>query len=333
MGRSKLVAAGAVAAGLVTVGGAGAVTIAYTSLGASSSHVWVMRGDGSERTGSQPPRWSTSRRRFRRPARASSSCGGGPEAGTTSSASASAARACCAFPRTQVAEADPTWSPQGSDRLLGWPGDWLLRSVRPQAGRERAPAADEQRRRRRRSGLVAERRPPRVHAPRSREERGDLPHRQCRSRAAAPNQPLRRRRQPGLVVHGLDRLRQARGSRQRTPPGSPGRDGQPQDRAGQPRSKRADLVAQRLAARLRALGRERHRALSRLGEGHRPPAATWNAVPDFGPVWGPQGGRIAFTRVSGGSNDVWTMLPDGSHKERLTSGNSHEAVSDWSAGP
>jgi Tol biopolymer transport system component len=56
-------------------------------------------------------------------------------------------------------------------------------------------------------------------------------------------------------------------------------------------------------------------------------------VPDFGPVFGPQGGRIAFTRVSGGGNDVWTMLPSGTDKERLTSADTHEAVSDWGAGP
>jgi len=60
---------------------------------------------------------------------------------------------------------------------------------------------------------------------------------------------------------------------------------------------------------------------------------TRNSVADFGPVWGPGGGRIAFTRFSGDGNDVWTMLPDGSDKERLTSAARHEAVSDWGAGP
>ena len=50
MGRSKLVlAAVAAATGLGVAGAADAATIAYTSLGASSSHVWVMRGDGSEK--------------------------------------------------------------------------------------------------------------------------------------------------------------------------------------------------------------------------------------------------------------------------------------------
>ena len=42
-----LLAAAAGAAALGTAGVAAASTIAYTSLGASSSHVWVMRGDGS----------------------------------------------------------------------------------------------------------------------------------------------------------------------------------------------------------------------------------------------------------------------------------------------
>ena len=50
MARSKLVlAAVAGAAGLGAAGVADAATIAYTSLGPSSSHVWVMRGNGSEK--------------------------------------------------------------------------------------------------------------------------------------------------------------------------------------------------------------------------------------------------------------------------------------------
>jgi Tol biopolymer transport system component len=56
-------------------------------------------------------------------------------------------------------------------------------------------------------------------------------------------------------------------------------------------------------------------------------------VADFGSVWGPEGGRIAFTRFSDGSNNVWNMLPDGSDKTRLTTADAHEAVADWGAGP
>ena len=255
----------------------------------------------------------------------------GPEAGTTSSASASAARACCAFENTG-GRGDPTWSPQGV---------WIAFSAGRATFSEvfvlkpdgRAPAADEQRRRRRRSGLVAERRPPRVHAPRSREERGDLPHRQCRSRAAAPNQPLRRRRQPGLVVHGWIAYvrRVAAGSELRlvrptgwTTTGSCGptrasrarRPGRPAARSS-PSSFGTGATPSSFASRRGGTG------LRRL---------TWNAVPGLRPGVGAAAGG-SRSRVSGGSNDVWTMPPDGSHKERLTSGNSHEAVSDWSAGP
>ena len=44
-----VLAAAAGAAGLGAAGVADTATIAYTSLDASSSHVWVMRGNGSEK--------------------------------------------------------------------------------------------------------------------------------------------------------------------------------------------------------------------------------------------------------------------------------------------
>ena len=37
---------------------------------------------------------------------------------------------------------------------------------------------------------------------------------------------------------------------------------------------------------------------------------TNNDVGDFGPVWGPGSGRIAFTRFTTTSNDVWSMAPE-----------------------
>jgi TolB protein len=50
-------------------------------------------------------------------------------------------------------------------------------------------------------------------------------------------------------------------------------------------------------------------------------------------VWSPTGGRIAFTRLTGGSNDVWSMRPDGTDKRRLTSSAAHEAAGAWSPEP
>jgi WD40-like Beta Propeller Repeat len=48
MGPSyRLLSAAALAAGLVAAGIAAASNVAYTSLGASTSHVWVMEGDGT----------------------------------------------------------------------------------------------------------------------------------------------------------------------------------------------------------------------------------------------------------------------------------------------
>jgi hypothetical protein len=50
VGSFRLVlAAGVGLAGLAATGATAASTIAYTSLSPFSSHVWVMRGDGSEK--------------------------------------------------------------------------------------------------------------------------------------------------------------------------------------------------------------------------------------------------------------------------------------------
>jgi hypothetical protein len=49
-GTKRLLVLAAVAAGLAAAGAAaGATTIAYSSQGATASHVWVMRGDGSQK--------------------------------------------------------------------------------------------------------------------------------------------------------------------------------------------------------------------------------------------------------------------------------------------
>lgn len=60
---------------------------------------------------------------------------------------------------------------------------------------------------------------------------------------------------------------------------------------------------------------------------------TRNNINDFGPVWGPGSSRIAFTRLSGGSNDVWTIRADGTDPKRLTTAATHDAVAAWGAGP
>jgi TolB protein len=60
---------------------------------------------------------------------------------------------------------------------------------------------------------------------------------------------------------------------------------------------------------------------------------TRNDVDDTGPVWSPTGARIAFTRLTGGSNDVWSMRPNGTDKRRLTTSSAHEAAGAWSPEP
>jgi Tol biopolymer transport system component len=60
---------------------------------------------------------------------------------------------------------------------------------------------------------------------------------------------------------------------------------------------------------------------------------TNNDVGDFGPVWGPGSGRIAFTRYTTTSNDVWSMRVNGTDKRRLTTATTHESVSSWRADP
>ena len=47
---------------------------------------------------------------------------------------------------------------------------------------------------------------------------------------------------------------------------------------------------------------------------------TRNNVNDFGPVWGPGGSRLAFTRLSGGANDVWTIRADGTRPQAADEG-------------
>jgi Tol biopolymer transport system component len=52
-----------------------------------------------------------------------------------------------------------------------------------------------------------------------------------------------------------------------------------------------------------------------------------------GPIWSPGGRAIALTRLTGRSNDVWSMRPDGSVKPRLTTGVAHEAAGGWAREP
>jgi Tol biopolymer transport system component len=60
---------------------------------------------------------------------------------------------------------------------------------------------------------------------------------------------------------------------------------------------------------------------------------TDNDVDDFGPVWSPGAGRIAFTRFAARSNDVWSMRSNGRDKRRLAGSGRHEAAFDWATVP
>ena len=60
---------------------------------------------------------------------------------------------------------------------------------------------------------------------------------------------------------------------------------------------------------------------------------TRNNVNDFGPLWVPGGSRVAFTRLTGGANDVWTIRADGIAPRRQTTAAAQQSPSHWGAGP
>jgi Tol biopolymer transport system component len=119
VGSFRLVlAAGVGVVGLAATGAAAASTIAYTSLGPSSSRVWVMRGDGSEKdrltSGSvvdSAPSLAPGGRRLVFVRRRS---GGRDDLFRASVAGSSVRR----LTRSRLAEATPTWSPAGD--LIGF---------------------------------------------------------------------------------------------------------------------------------------------------------------------------------------------------------------------
>jgi len=51
---------------------------------------------------------------------------------------------------------------------------------------------------------------------------------------------------------------------------------------------------------------------------------------DSNPAWSPDGSRIAFTRKSGGSKNIYIMNADGSNVVRRTNGNSTNETPSWS---
>jgi Tol biopolymer transport system component len=57
---------------------------------------------------------------------------------------------------------------------------------------------------------------------------------------------------------------------------------------------------------------------------------TDNDAFDFGPIWSPDGRRIAFVSNRDGADDVYTMNPDGSGVRRLTTNAYVNVVTAWS---
>jgi Tol biopolymer transport system component len=53
----------------------------------------------------------------------------------------------------------------------------------------------------------------------------------------------------------------------------------------------------------------------------------------FGPVWSPDGTRIAFSRGIGGAfADIFTSLPDGTDRQQVTRTPANEINVDWGVG-
>jgi Tol biopolymer transport system component len=48
------------------------------------------------------------------------------------------------------------------------------------------------------------------------------------------------------------------------------------------------------------------------------------------PVWSPQGDRIAYSSNAGGNYDIWTMAPDGTDAQRMTSTDDYDTEPAWS---
>ena len=62
---------------------------------------------------------------------------------------------------------------------------------------------------------------------------------------------------------------------------------------------------------------------------HAAPRAL-DVVGDDTPAWSPDGSRIAFTSFRYGRGDIWTMRPDGSGHQQLTTNTAHDDMAAWS---
>jgi Tol biopolymer transport system component len=56
---------------------------------------------------------------------------------------------------------------------------------------------------------------------------------------------------------------------------------------------------------------------------------TTDPAHDEGPIWSPDGTKIAFASERGGSEDIWVMEPDGSDPRRLTDDPARDESPDW----
>lgn len=65
-------------------------------------------------------------------------------------------------------------------------------------------------------------------------------------------------------------------------------------------------------------------------DGSNERSLTDNQVDDSGPVWSPDGERIAFARMRDGGADLFSTLADGSDERRLTSLEGYAFIPEWS---
>ena len=69
---------------------------------------------------------------------------------------------------------------------------------------------------------------------------------------------------------------------------------------------------------------------ARAGAAPTPSPAAMYQVNNSTPSWSPDGKRIAYVRLHGGSSDVYLMNADGSHPRNLTRNAREDAYPRWS---
>jgi TolB protein len=79
---------------------------------------------------------------------------------------------------------------------------------------------------------------------------------------------------------------------------------------------------------LRPGGRVVHQIFVMADDGSDLRRLTWGASSDS-PTWSPDGKRIVFTRHGRARGDLWTMRPDGTGQQRLTSGAADDDGAAW----